>query len=283
MQTQDLLKKYRDLLGEHKNAALDGELILAHVLGESREYILAHKDEDVSPEFIELFKKYTERAIEGEPVAYITNEKEFFGLNFYVDKRVLIPRPETEQIVERALDFIESEKESAPFRVLDVGTGSGNIAVSIGRNSHVEEVLSVDIDAKALEVAKINVNQYSLENKVQLAQSDLLEAVSENEEFDIIVANLPYIGEVKNKFVSASTEKYEPHCALFGGESGVELYQKMFWQLKEKNVQFKMMIGEFGFAQKEIMEELLIENFGEKWKIEKDLAGIERIFIITNN
>ncbi|MFH1284935.1 MAG: peptide chain release factor N(5)-glutamine methyltransferase [Candidatus Peregrinibacteria bacterium] len=280
MTIKDLLKSGADIL--------DREVLLAYVLGVPREHLLAHPNEEIPEELAEVFSVYINRVEEGEPVAYITCEKEFFGLNFYVDNRVLIPRPETEQLVERALGYMgDRAKAGRRFRILDVGTGSGNIAVSIARNfgdesCFIDRIDAVDRDNDAIDVAKINVGQYSLEDKIHVFQSDLLEFAEDGEEYDVIISNLPYIGTVKNRFVSAATEKYEPGVALFGGEDGLELYKKMFQQIVEKGVKFGILIGEFGFAQREDMEEVLNKYFEQKWRIEKDLAGIDRIFMVTN-
>lgn len=277
-----MLNNGKALLGDRENPALDSEVVLANVLGETKEYLLSHGDDEVDSALVDLFIKYINRIKDGEPVAYILNEKEFYGLNFFVDNRTLVPRPETEQIVERVFEFIDGDnKDKDSFRVLDVGTGSGNIAVAVAKHDRVSEVLALDVDENALEVAKINVEQFSLSHKIQLAESDLLDVVEEGEEFDIIVANLPYIGTIENNYVSASSEKYEPHVALFGGKSGLELYKKMFQQIVEKRISFDLLIGEFGFAQERMMKEELSTNFAHEWKIEKDLAGIERVFIVS--
>lgn len=282
MRVKELLNDGKALLGDRENSSLDAELVLANVLGVSREYLFSHDDEEIETELIDLFSNYIKRIKEGEPVAYILKEKEFYGFNFFVDNRVLVPRPETEQIVERVFEFIDkNDDDEKLFRVLDVGTGSGNIAVALAKHERISEVLALDVDRNALEVAEINVEQFSLEREVQLVESDLLDAVEEGEEFDIIVSNLPYIGTVKNNYVSSSSEKYEPHVALFGGEDGLELYKKMFQQVVEKRVSFDLLIGEFGFAQENIMSELLDTNFAHKWVVEKDLAGIERVFMVS--
>lgn len=272
-------------------AFIDVEVVLAHLLGVSREYLLAHGDEDVSDEDALVFYSYADRIAKGEPVAYITCHKEFYGNDFFVDKRVLVPRPETEMIVEMVVAFLDGVVKYADgnqkLKLVDVGTGSGCIAISIAKHFHeylddpLDEVFAVDISEDALEVCKINIGQHGLEDKVQAFQSDLLEFLEDDEVCDIIVANLPYIGEVENRIVEKNVEEFEPNLALFGGYDGLELYKKMFQQIKEKNVKFKLMIGEFGFAQGEKMRELLSKYFEQdEWGIEEDLAGIERIFIV---
>lgn len=288
MQIEDLLKQGEAVLKYRKNAALDCELVLAYVLGVDAAYLLAHNNEEVSEDLYALFDLYLKRLQAGEPVAYITHEKEFFGLNFFVDKRVLVPRPETELLVEKIIEYVNSQShEGTRLRILDVGTGSGNIAVAVARYFEdngldlIDEIVAVDIDEEAIEVAKINIAQHTVDHKVNVFQSDLLEVVEDGEFFDIIVANLPYIGEVKNRSVEENVEKHEPSKALFAGNNGLALYKKMFQQIEDKNIGFDMMIGEFGFGQRKSVEELLNKYFEHRWSIDRDLAEIDRIFIVN--
>lgn len=288
MKICELLKSGYSKISLVKEAAfLDIEIVLAHVLGVSKEYLLAHGDGEVSFEDNALFDFYVERLVSGEPIAYITCHKEFYGNDFFVDKRVLVPRPETEMIVENVIGFIEKNVKNGKLKLADIGTGSGNIAISIAKHFQdylddpLDEVFAVDISEDALEVCKINIEQHGLEDKIQALQSDLLEFLEDFEICDIIVANLPYIGEIENRFVEKNVEKFEPNVALFGGNDGLELYKKMFQQVKEKSVKFKLMIGEFGFAQGEKMRELLSKYFEQdEWGIYEDLSGIERIFVV---
>jgi len=276
MQVVELLQKGTSFLHERRTGLLESEILLAHVLGVGREYLISHSDEDVDADFVKLYDSYLDRISDGEPLAYIIGEKEFYGLDFYVDERVLIPRPETEALVEEALNFLDG----GSGKVLDVGTGSGCMAVSIAKGCDAVDVLALDLSEEALEVARLNVDQHGVEDRVQLAVSDLLDVLDENEQFDVIVANLPYIGEVRNRVVDDSTLKYEPKMALFGGEGGLELYERMFEEMREKNIGFGLLLGEFCFGQSEEMVELLNKFFDHKWEIVKDLAGIDRMFVV---
>jgi len=167
---------------------------------------------------------------------------------------------------------------------LDVGTGSGNIAVALakGLEGVLSQIDAVDVSESACEVAKINAEQHGVSEKIHVFQSDLLENIDKEDSYDLIVANLPYIGEEKNRFVSADAEKYEPNEALFGGYDGLELYSRLFQQIAEKGLSFNFLIGEFGFAQGDSMRELLNKYFEQSWLIEPDLSNIDRIFIIKN-
>jgi release factor glutamine methyltransferase len=286
MKIIDLMKKGTLALAGRETAVLDAEVLLCFVLGVDREYLIAHREEEVDGFAVSLFGEYLKQMEGGKPIAYILGEKEFHGLNFFVDERVLIPRPETEQIVEKALDYLRANDESGrKFSVLDVGTGSGCIPISIAHGfaeaeGEFGQIDAVDISEGALEVARVNVSQYSFENLIHVFQSNLLEAVDEGEKYDLIVSNLPYIGE-SDGLVEENVKKYEPHAALFGGEGGLELYKKMFQEMDEKDVDFEMMVCEFGFGQGDAMRELLSKYFDQRWAIEKDLAGIDRIFIVS--
>ena len=267
--------------------SLDAEVLLAHVLDCSRENLIRDSQEEVSEDDRQVYLKYVEQVVQGKPVAYLTHQKEFYGMDFYVDERVLIPRPETEMIVDHVLDWLvdKSRKDDADLsreiRMLDVGTGSLNITAAIIR--HFGHVYShaVDISEEALEVARINSESHGLETHAEIYQSDLLSNVDETD-FDIIVTNFPYIGEKVNRNVSADVEKHEPSSALWGGDDGLELYKKMIQEILDKNIDFNLFVGEFGSGQVDAMSAMLSKFFeqGYRWEIKADLAGIPRMFIV---
>lgn len=296
MTIRDLIKQGYEFLEGAEGAVLNCEVVLANVLGVDKEYLIAHSDQEIggdsefSEDLADLYMAYLKKVKEGQPVAYILKEKEFYGLSFFVDNRVLVPRPETEQLVETVLSFLEEkygvkrsrefESDAEKFRILDVGTGSGNIAISLATNFQNLEAVALDVSDDAIEVARVNVNQHGVEDRVELYQSDLLDVIEDNEKFHVIVANLPYIGTKTNAEVDENVEKHEPASALFAGEDGLDLYLKMFKQIQEKNVGYDLIVGEFGSMQREDMEALLTDFFGQNWRIEKDLAGLDRMFVV---
>lgn len=288
MTIKSVIENGVEVLGDRNNALLDVEILLAFVLGVEKEYLIMNSREDVDENLLKLFFKYLKRVEEGEPIAYILKEKEFYGLSFFVDERVLIPRPETEHLVERVVKYLKKNSvDGRRFTVLDVGTGSGNISISIAKSftdedGVIEQIDAVDFDDGAIDVAKLNADQHGVSERVCVFQSDLLDFLDGGEKYDVIVANLPYIGVERNRHVSVETEKYEPNIALFGGKGGLELYKKMFQELLDKDVSFDILVGEFGFAQSEELGELLDKYFTHKWVIDKDLAGVDRMFVVKN-
>lgn len=254
------------------------ELLMAHVLRKNKEWLLINSQEQFDQskwkEFVSSMQLYDS----GKPLAYITNSKEFYGLDFYVDERVLIPRPETEMLVDEVISIVQ-EKYSSSARILDLGTGSGNIAISLASCLKEAEITASDLSLDALDVAEINAKKHKLSTSIKFIHSDLLTKFA-GQKFDIIVANLPYIGTVKYNFVSRETLEYEPHVALFGGDNGLVLYKKMFHEICKLNVETDYVLGEFGFLQSDELSDFLCNNFDQKYLIKPDLAGIDRVFIV---
>lgn len=272
-----------DLLKSAKKdeKTLEAELILADVLNKSREWVIGHHDEEISGEDMTKFHQFWVRLQKGEPLAYLLNEKEFYGLKFYVDERVLVPRPETEALVDLTLGL--ANKKSV--QVVDVGTGCGAVACAIAVSSlesKVEmEVSAVEVSEEACEVAKKNIEDLGV--KVELHCGNLLEPVKDKN-FDIIVANLPYIGRERHNYIADNVAEHEPDVALYGGEDGLRLYEEMFQQIQDYEMKPKYILGEFGFLQAEEMG-AMIEKFFPKaeFEIKQDLSGLDRNFVIKCN
>lgn len=273
MHVRDVLLKANEVL----HVGLEAEVLLSHILKERREDIFAHPEMPVSDVDALKFESGIKKRASGVPLAYITNHREFYKLDFYVDQRVLIPRPETEAVVEKAIALCEGLSE--PF-LCDVGTGSGCIAIALAKNLPDGKFFAVDISKGALEVAKQNAQTHGVESRIEFLKSDLLEGVI-NHSFDGIVANLPYIGENENKFVAKDVLDHEPHVALFGGKTGLELFEKLFGQIRGMAHKPKWLIGEMGFSQRDGMGQLIKRHFGRarvSWQ--PDLAGLDRTFTI---
>lgn len=248
---------------------LDAEILLSKVLGTTRFGLFTRYNEAVAQEAEELFGSFIARRMNCEPVAYITSEKEFFEDTFYVDSRVLIPRPETEFVVEKALSLL---KNSVKEDVLDICCGSGCIGLSIKRASDCRLTLS-DISAGALEVAKINASKlFPSSTDISFVQSDLFGSISGK--FGIITANPPYLSEEDmEKFVVKELE-FEPENAFFGGRKGFEITEKILNDVCNFLKPGGYFITELGFEGSQFLgrapEGLELES------IIKDYSGIDR-------
>lgn len=279
MTIKEALIKWTHLLTRESSPAAAGELLFAHVLGKSKEWLIAHSEIEVTDSDLQQFVNLAQRYAAGEPMAYLVNNKEFYGLDFYVDQRVLIPRPETEFLVEKTIEFVQKKCSKDNMKILDMGTGSGCIAVALAKRLKLATVFALDVSGDALQVAQMNAKRHQVEDRVEFIESDLLSNFLE-QKVDVIVANLPYIGEVKHRYIDDMTMKYEPALALFAGEDGLLMYKKMFQQLQEANLSFYLLVGEFCYGQSADMRELLSKYFDQNFSIEKDLAGIDRYFIV---
>ncbi|MBO4855479.1 peptide chain release factor N(5)-glutamine methyltransferase [Candidatus Saccharibacteria bacterium] len=201
---------------------LDAELILAHFLGAERTFLHAHPDSELSEEIAQKANLALERRQKHEPLAYITGVKDFYGRQFIVTPDVLIPRPETEVLIEIAKGF-------KPTKILDVGTGSGCIAITLAKELPNAQITGVDISEKALKIAQNNAQKYHA--KVNFRQSDLLNGLENTEKFDLIIANLPYVD--RDWGWLGLELQFEPKTALFAEDGGLELIKKLIQQAPE--------------------------------------------------
>ncbi|MBA4336700.1 peptide chain release factor N(5)-glutamine methyltransferase [bacterium] len=261
---------------------LELEVLLSHVLSKTKEYLFAHPEAEVLNDDVEKFTSLVKRHINGEPIAYLTGEKEFYGIALNVDNRVLIPRPETEYLVDLVINTVKLKNDNDITKVLDIGTGSGNIAVAVAYNLKNVHVTACDVSLDALKVAEKNINRYNLEDKIVLVHSDLLKNIGDLK-YEIVVANLPYIGTEKHIFVSKETKNYEPHKALFGGFDGLRIYEDLFEQMSSRKNVPDYIFGEIGFLQGGDLKKMLKQFYpNASIGIEKDLSGLDRYFIIKN-
>ena len=233
---------------------LDAELILAHYLGKGRVFLHAHPDFNLSDEIAQKANQALVRRQNHEPLAYITGVKDFYGREFRVTEDVLIPRPETEALIEVA-------KRLRPTKILDVGTGSGCIAVTLAKELPGAAITGVDISEKALKIAQNNAQRHHVE--VDFRQSDLLSGLKRGKKFDLIVANLPY---VNRKWDWLSPElQFEPEIALFAEDGGLELIKKLIKEAPEYLGQGGHLLLEADKAQHQKITDFAIKtgNFTE--------------------
>ncbi len=254
-----------------EDAALEGEILIRYILGIDRAYLYSHLDEEIDIYYKEALGRALERRQSGEPVAYITGHCEFYGLDFIVNKNVLIPRPESELLVEKAIDIVKSREIT---RIADIGTGSGAIAVSLAANLPGVTIYATDISEYALEVAAENCRNHGVINRIVLLRGDMLEALPG--QFDLVIANLPYVEtSILHKY---GTLRFEPALALDGGKDGLEsisIFCRQVYQVLTPNGYLLLEIGQ---GQTEKVKILLRKEFPEGvMEVCRDLAGIERV------
>jgi release factor glutamine methyltransferase len=247
----------------------DAELILAHVLGCDPTALLTHPERPLSANEAEQFETLLMRRLASEPVQYLTGTREFFGLLFEVSPDVLIPRPETEHLVEAVLERYERD---ATLRIVDVGTGSGAIAIALAQALPRSLVTAVDLYPSALEVARRNAERHGVIDRVSLRQSDLLVAAGVAE-FDVVVSNPPYVAE--GEVLEPQVANYEPHSALFAGPSGLEIYERLIPQAIHALKPHGWLMMEVGYGQQAELEALLAD--WSEVSFVPDLHGIPRV------
>jgi release factor glutamine methyltransferase len=254
-----------------EDASLEGEIILRHVLGINSAELYTNLDLNLAAKQERIFNRLLERRRQGEPSAYITGHREFYGLDFRVDRNVLIPRPETELLVELALKLANDNRIT---KIADVGTGCGAIAISLAINLLQATVYATDISPSALEVARDNCKSHGVQERVVFLHGDLLEPL--DEPIDMIVANLPYVRAADLK--ASRTLGFEPELALNGGKDGLARIRSLCHQAVKKLSKSGCMLLETGEGQAETISDILRKAFPvASIEVYKDLAGIERV------
>lgn len=213
---------------EFHEARLQAELLLAHTLESTRAVVLARLDETISPDIAARYAANVARRAKHEPLAYVLGHQEFYGLDLIVDRRVLIPRHETEMLVALALEQVRHVPHIPPA-IVEVGTGSGAVALALAHHLTNAEIAATDISPDALSVAEMNAKRLNLPGRVRFLQTDLLQAVTET--FDILVANLPYIPSTRFAELPAEVRRFEPRLALDGGLDGLSVFRRLLEQL----------------------------------------------------
>jgi release factor glutamine methyltransferase len=275
---------------------LAAELLLMHALGRDRAWIYTHPEAPIEASAVERYFAFVARRAAGEPTQYLTGKQEFWGLAFEVTPAVLIPRPETEHVVEVALERLGARgikidlatgAPSPPLRVADVGTGSGCLAIALAHELPHAEVFATDISGAAIEVARRNAARHGASNRIHFHETNLLEALLTESHvagdpsplFDLIVSNPPYVGRNEAGQLPREIREHEPHTALFGGPTGTEIYEALVEQAGALLSCGGILVLELGYNSAEHVRPIVEAqpawtNIG----ITNDLAGIPRVF-----
>ena len=279
MNIKEAIKTGMNMLKEKniEDATLKSKMIMENVLGQNRQYIIVN---DLNQLDYEQEKEYffeIEKLLENNPIEYITNKKEFMNLELYVNQDVLIPRQDTEILVEEVINILQNIK-AENIQILDMCTGSGAIAIALAKNVEKCIVDAVDISSGALEVVKKNIVKNKVEGRVNIINSDLFSKIS-NKKYDLIVSNPPYIESNVIENLDKQVQK-EPIIALDGGEDGLDFYKKIINEASSHLESNGYLCFEIGYNQKNAVQNLL-SNSGKYQNIycKKDLCGNDRVII----
>lgn len=274
------IKEAVEVLGEREymNPLLDAQLLLAFAIGRDKLYIMTNMNEEVDEKNVELFFSLIEKRKNGCPLQYITNSQEFMGLDFHVEEGVLIPRPDTENIVEYIIDTAKRKYNvEDKTRILDIGSGSGAIGCSLAAYVDNSSVTAIDISDIAVRVSGINKERFGLGN-FNVMKMDIFDDIwNELGSFDIVVSNPPYIPEEDMKSLQVEVSEYEPKLALVGGKSGYDYYERIIDIANRLVRPGGVLVMEHGHDQSERIVKMLEDKDGvERVDVIEDLSGIKR-------
>jgi release factor glutamine methyltransferase len=260
--------------GPHpERARRDAEMLLIHLLHCDRAFLIAHPLEKLTAEGAVRYYALVDRRLSGEPIQYITGETEFYGLPFHVTRDVLIPRPETEHLVEKVLSL--AAKFERP-RIVDVGTGSGAIAAALAHGLPAAQIAAIDLSAQALGVARENAGLNDVANRIRFVEGDLLAPVAA-ERFEIVASNPPYVPEGDLPTLAVEVREHEPFMALFAGSDGLDVYRRLIPAAWAALVPGGFIALEIGFGQEAAIRALLSDAGFKQIEFTPDLQGIPRV------
>ena len=255
-------------------ARRDAETLLAHVIGCERAWLLAHPESEVSADFAEHFASLAARRAAHEPLQYLTGTQEFYGLPFRVSPQTLIPRPETEHLVEAVLLWATQFHDERTLTIADVGTGSGAIAVALATHLAGVRIVATDLSPGALTLATENARAHGCEDRIEFMLGDLLSGVVEGT-LDAVASNPPYVPSGDAATMQPEVVGHEPHTALFAGEDGLNVYRRLIPAAAHALRDGGLLAMEFGYGQREAMRQMLAG--WDEVRFIDDHAGIPRV------
>jgi release factor glutamine methyltransferase len=253
---------------------MNAEVLLMFVLGVNRAYLYAHPERDLIAEDEARYDEVLARRATGMPSQYITGHQEFWGLDFVVSPAVLIPRPETEHLVETVLELARGIVRP---KLVDVGTGSGCVALALAHELRDANVYAVDVSVDALEIARANAARLQLDGRVRFMQSNVLEALADVCDFDFVVSNPPYVGFGEADKVQKSVRDFEPRVAVFAGEQGLDVIGLLIEQAHRALKPGGWLAMEIGYSMRDAVVNLLSPTMWEDVRVVPDLQGIPRV------
>ena len=277
---EKLLKDGIEIIKEREfnNPFLDVQLILSYILKKDKIYLHLHRKDEVDENTAKKFYEMAEKRNEGYPLQYMTNTQEFMGLDFYVQEGVLVPRPDTEILVEKIINIVNNSSfKNKSIKILDIGTGSGAIGLSLGYYLKNSIITAMDISDIAIETTQTNIRRFGLEN-VKTLRGDIFKYNFGNEKYDIVVSNPPYIEKEIIDILPVEVSIYEPKLALDGGIDGLDYYRHIIGVFEKIHENNAILSVEIGYNQKDAVIEIFNKaNIFNKVECDKDLGGNDRV------
>jgi len=279
MQVRDALRLSAQKFKESPTPSLDARLLLAHAMNCTQGELLINYDQELKKNVEARFLEFVERRRKHEPIAYILGKQEFYGLEFIVNKHVLIPRPETELIIDVLKEEAEKNAQNQTIDILDLGTGSGAISVCLAKEISLANITAVEISATAIKVAESNVLKHQVQTQVNIVKSNWYSEIEKSKKYDYIVSNPPYICRSEINQMSKETIEFEPDLALYADNEGLSSYQAIIQNARNFLKGDGKIVFEIGYSQKNKILNLLKSGGFKNFIVKQDISGLDRVII----
>lgn len=279
MKIKDIINYGVAMIKNTESPSLETQMMIAKVIEKDRLYIMLNLEEDIDESKVEIIKTMIDKRKSSYPLQYILGEREFWGMDFKVSEGVLIPRQDTEILIEETLKKLKDNKHKSNLKGFEIGVGSGIISITLLKEIETLTMIGVDINDKAIELTKANALKHEVSDRLCILNSNLFEKINKENQFDFIISNPPYIETKVIDSLQEDIKQHEPKLALDGGEDGLDFYRAIIEQSKSYISPEGFIAFEIGYNQAEAVKKIFVENGYPNVTIAKDLAGFDRVVI----
>ncbi len=279
MKIKDIINYGVAMIKNTESPSLETQMMIAKVIEKDRLYIMLNLEEDIDESKVEIIKTMIDKRKSSYPLQYILGEREFWGMDFKVSEGVLIPRQDTEILIEETLKKLKDNKHKSNLKGFEIGVGSGIISITLLKEIETLTMIGVDINDKAIELTKANALKHEVSDRLCILNSNLFEKINKENQFDFIISNPPYIETKVIDSLQEDIKQHEPKLALDGGEDGLDFYRAIIEQSKSYISPEGFIAFEIGYNQAEAVKKIFVGNGYPNVTIAKDLAGFDRVVI----
>ena len=279
MKIKDIINYGVAMIKNTESPSLETQMMIAKVIEKDRLYIMLNLEEDIDESKVEIIKTMIDKRKNSYPLQYILGEREFWGMDFKVSEGVLIPRQDTEILIEETLKKLKDNKHKSNLKGFEIGVGSGIISITLLKEIETLTMIGVDINDKAIELTKANALKHEVSDRLCILNSNLFEKINKENQFDFIISNPPYIETKVIDSLKEDIKKHEPKLALDGGEDGLDFYRAIIEQSKSYISPEGFIAFEIGYNQAEAVKKIFVKNGYPNVTVAKDLAGFDRVVI----